>query len=155
MGIEEAAKLLAEAYKYYMMGRELLGKGDFSVSVQAAQSCIEIAVKSLFSLVDLPYPPLHDSTTKITMITKKLELPERFSLITEGAQRLIFLSKLSKTFHDFSMYGYLDRGFIYTNKRKEIFQKRDAEFLIDYAFEAWNICSRVEAAVRSKQIKIV
>jgi HEPN domain-containing protein len=149
MGIEEAAKLLAEAYKYYMMGRELLGKGDFSVSVQAAQSCIEIAVKSLFSLVDLPYPPLHDSTTKITMITKKLELPERFSLITEGAQRLIFLSKLSKTFHDFSMYGYLD---IATSK---IFQKRDAEFLIGYAFEAWNICSRIEAAVRSKQIKIV
>jgi hypothetical protein len=37
MGIEEAARLLAEAYKYYMMGRELLGKGDFSVSVQAAQ----------------------------------------------------------------------------------------------------------------------
>ncbi|WP_287587672.1 HEPN domain-containing protein [Candidatus Borrarchaeum sp.] len=149
MGIEEAAKLLAEAYKYYMMGRELLAKKDFSVSVQAAQSCIEVAIKSLFSLVDLSYPPLHDSTTKINMILKKLELPERFSLITEGAQRLIFLSKLSKTFHDFSVFGYIDIA------TSNIFQKRDAVVLIDYAFEAWNICSRIEAAVRSKQIKIL
>ena len=149
MVIEEAAKLLEESYKYYLLSRELLNKGDFSTSVQAAQSCIEIAVKSLFSLVDLAYPPLHDPTTKINMVIKKLELPDRFSLITEGAQRLIFLSNLSKTFHSFSMYGYLDVG---TDK---IFQKRDAEFLIGYAFEAWNICSRIEAAVRSKQIKIV
>ncbi len=149
MSIEDATKLLAEAYKYYMMGRQLLEKGDFSVSVQAAQSCIEIAIKSLFSLVDVPYPPLHDSTTKINMILKKLELPERFSLITEGAQRLIFLSKLSKTFHDFSLFGYLDIA------TSNIFQKRDAVVLIDYAFEAWNICNRIEAAVRSKQIKIL
>ena len=83
------------------------------------------------------------------MIIKKLELPERFSLITEGAQRLIFLSKLSKTFHDFSIFGYLDIA------TSNIFQKRDAVVLIDYAFEAWNICSRIEAAVRSKQIKIL
>ncbi|MFB0544508.1 MAG: HEPN domain-containing protein [Asgard group archaeon] len=149
MGTEEAERFLTEAYKFYIMGRELLEKDDYSVSVQAAQSCIEISIKSLFSLVDLPYPPLHDSTTKIAMVMKKLALPERYSLITEGAQRLVFLSKLSKTFHDFSMYGYLDVG---TSK---IFQKRDAEILVGYAFEAWNICNRIEAAVRSKQIKIV
>ena len=40
MGIEEAATLLTEAYKYYLMSRQLLEKNDFSVSVQASQSCI-------------------------------------------------------------------------------------------------------------------
>ena len=148
MGIEEAATLLTEAYKYYLMSRQLLEKNDFSVSVQASQSCIEISVKSIFSLVDLHYPPLSDPTKRIELIIKKFKLPKRFSLITEGVQRLIFLSKLSKTFHDFSMYGYLDVG---TSK---IFQKRDAEILTGYALEAWNICSRIDAAVRSKQIKI-
>ena len=163
MGLKEAEELLDEAYRFKLRAEDLLkkGYGHYSGSVQNAQSCIELSVKSLFKLVDLPYPHLHDPTgTKgkkpseedkvkgIKKVLDKLEFPEG-SHYKQDIARSIWISKMSEEFHTSTIYGYLDVG------ASKIFEKKDAQILSDYASEVMRICGRVVNAVRTGQIKII
>lgn len=161
MGLKEAEELLEEAYKCSSRAADLLKKWDYSGSVQASQLCVELSIKSLFKLVNLTYPHLHDPTgTKgkkpsekdkvkgIKEVIDKLQFPE-YSHYKQDIARSIWISKMSEEFHTSTIYGYLDVG------ASKLFEKKDAEFLLDYASKVWRICSGIFYAVRNERIRII
>lgn len=161
MGIKEAKELLDEASKCNSRALDLLNKWDYSGSVQASQLCVELAIKSLFKLVDLSYLHLHDPTGSkgkkpsendkvkgIKEVIAKLKFPE-YSHYKQDIARSIWISKMSEEFHTSTIYGYLDVG------ASKLFEKKDAEFLLDYASEVGTICRGIMYAVQNEQIRIV
>jgi len=147
IGIKEAEDLLNEAYNFHIRARGLLEKGDYSGSIQAVQSCIELSIKSLYKLVDLSYPHSHDPAKEINKVLNKLRFPEH-SLYKNYITRLVWISKMSAVFHIAAVYGCLDVG------ASKLFRREDVEFLLNYSFETWDTCNRIQGDVRNKYIKI-
>lgn len=143
---KSAEELCGEAQKAYLRSRKL-SSSDYNGAIEAAQHCIELAVKALYQIVGLEYPTKHDPGIQLENVIKRLNgLPDYQKVSIARAK---WISKMWEWAHSTSIYGTLNIP------ASKIFRKRDVENAVEYASEMHSCCYVIISLVRSGQITIV
>ena len=142
----QAREMLQEADKKFGRALLLSKKGDYCGAVEASQHCVEFAIKSLFILMSLDPPRIHDPGKFINKVIEalkdKIHLDNGLSKETmDPFYRLRYLSHLLERLHTEGMYGYDDM------LPSKIFSKEDAEYFTYCALEVQWICIFISLAV--------
>jgi HEPN domain-containing protein len=119
-----------------------------SDSVQASQVCVELSVKAMLVLLEIPYPPSHGWGRKeLGEIAKKVQ--ERDLLQRLAAQslyirlpRFLFLANFWSQFYLEAKYG-IEAG--YLAPAQDLFEMPDAELAVSHA----NECLHAALTLRS------
>lgn len=95
--------------------RILLNPNDIHGAIEALQHCFELSCKSLYLMLDLPYPRDHDAAKNIEQVSEKLflaipganqeEWPSLESWIKKNSKNL-------KKMHETSIYGDEEKGIL-------------------------------------------
>lgn len=144
--LKEAENLCSEAYKAYLRAGKL-SKSDYNCAIEAAQHCIELAVKSLYKLVGLEYPMKHDLGIQLENVIKRLNGLQEHNKVTIA--RAKWISKMWEWAHSTSIYGTLNVPV------SKVFKIKDVENAVEYAREMHSCCSVIISLVRRGQIKIM
>lgn len=139
-----AREMLQEADKKFGRAFMLSEKGDYCGAVEASQHCVEFAIKSLFILMGLDIPKIHDPGKFLNKVIEALK--EKINLDNDQIMdpffyRLRYLSHLLERLHTEGMYGYDDM------LPSKIFSKEDAEYFTYCALEVQWICIFISLAV--------
>lgn len=146
--IERSTSYLDGAKKNLERAKSLAKQRDWSGSVEAAQHCIEISVKSLYLMVGVEYPETHDPATELKKVMEKLrDLRSYSNYLWREISRMRWICKMWEWIHTSSVYGCLD---IPANK---IFNEKDAKTAIDYADDVHSKCRQILSLARTGQIK--
>lgn len=112
-----------------------------SDSIQASQVCVELSVKAILTLLDIPYPLTHGwSRKELGEIAKRIQ--ERDLLNRLAAQdlhhirlpRLLFRANFWSQFYLEAKYG-IEAG--YLAPAQDLFEKEDAELAVKHANECY------------------
>jgi len=145
--LNEADGLCGEAQKAWSRACSLRDQYDYNGCIEAAQHCIELAVKALYVLVGLKYPKQHDPTVDLEEVIKRLEgLPDYQKVSIARAK---WISKMWEWAHSTSIYGSLDVP------ASKIFTEKDANIAVEYASEIHSCCYFIITMVLTRQIKIL
>jgi HEPN domain-containing protein len=146
--IERSASYLGAAEKDLERAKSLAKQKDWSGSVEAAQHCIEISIKSLYLLVGLQYPETHDPATELKKVMENLrDLRSNWDYLWREIARMRWICKMWEWIHTSSVYGCLD---ITANK---IFNGKDAKIAIDYAEDVHSNCKQILSLARMRKIE--
>ena len=146
--IERSALYLNAAKKDLERAKSLAKQRDWSGSVEAAQHCIEISVKSLYLMVGLQYPETHDPANELKKVMEKLRgLRSYWDYLWREIARMRWICKMWEWIHTSSVYGCLD---IPANK---IFNEKDAKIAIDYAEDVNSNCKQILSLAQMRKIE--
>ena len=143
---KRAEDLCGEAQKAYFRSRKL-SSSDYNGAIEAAQHCIELAVKALYQLVGLEYPTKHDPGIQLENVIKRLNGLQNYQKVSIA--RAKWISKMWEWAHSTSIYGTLNVP------ASKLFRKKDVETAIEYASEMHSCCQVTISLVKTGQIKIV
>ena len=115
----------------------LLNPNDIHGAVEALQHCFELSCKSLYLMLDLPYPRDHDAAKNIEQVSEKLflalpganqeEWPSLESWIKKNSKNL-------KKMHETSIYGDEEKGIL----ASKLFSKDELEELTVTVSAIWS-----------------
>jgi len=146
---ERSASYLDAASKDLERAKTLTKQRDWSGSVEAAQHCIEISVKSLYLLVGLNYPEQHDPAVDLKKVMSRLRgLRSYHNYLWMEIARMRWICKMWEWIHTSSVYGCLDIP------ATKIFHEEDAKTAIDYATDVNSKCRQILNLARFEQIKL-
>lgn len=115
---------------------------EYSESIQAAQECIELAVKAVLVILNIECPPSHEwKPDKKELAGIAHQIQERQLLAKLAKQyldnavrlpRLLFLMNFWAPFHITAKYGF---EAAYLASAKDLFGKEEAELAVQHAKE--------------------
>lgn len=127
-----------KAVNHLRMAREHLKTADFSDSVQAAQVCIELAVKAILNFLEIDFARVHgwdhDKLTKIANQLRKRDLVRKLERVHVriNLPRLLHLVNFWDQFYLQAKYG-MEAGFLASPQ--ELVQREEAEIALKHAEE--------------------
>jgi HEPN domain-containing protein len=154
MKFVEADAEMADASAAQTRVWRLLDSGDYSGAIEAAQHCIEHAIKSLYKLVGLDPPRTHDAVLEkrgqdtFVHVARRLSFPDEQQFLRQQFLRLRWIGPMWSWANNTAVYGY--EGI----PAATFFYKEDAELARKFADEAMIHVSNVIAFCRSGDIKI-
>ena len=101
--------MFEEATRIFIRAQRLKDKLDHSGAAEASQHSTELAIKSLFKMVELDPPRDHDPGKYFDKVLKQFKkLRDEDEDIIDGSifTRLRFLSSLLQRLHSEGMYGF-------------------------------------------------
>lgn len=148
--LRRTEEILNEASRFEWRGRDLLKKCDYHGAVEAAQHCIELAIKTMYHLVGIhpPKPKSHDMGVALEHVVRRFDVTKAYSYLNEDLARMRFISTMWAWAHSTSMYGCLDLP------ASRIFRKKDATIALEYASDVLSACRRILNLVRFDQIRV-
>ena len=117
---------------------------DIHGAIEALQHCFELSCKSLYLMLDLPYPKFHDAAKDIDEVGIKL-----FQAIPDAKQEnwpsiKSWIKKSSKNLekiHETSMYGDENKGILArarTERQPHIFDYRLISTVLPVLSQSWS-----------------
>jgi len=150
----EADSEMADASAAQSRTWQLLGSGDYSGAIEAAQHCIEHAIKSVYKLVDLEAPRTHEAVLDkkgqdaFVHVARRLNFPNEQQFLRQQFLRLRWIGPMWSWANNTAVYGY--EGI----PAATFFVKDDAELAKKFADEVMRNVSQLIAYCRSGDIKI-
>ena len=131
---------LDKASKHLLVASEhLKSYSNSSEAIEAAQECIELSVKAIFSLLDIKYPLRHGmqpDRKEFADVARDLRLLQsEFDAQGLGhirLPRLFFLLNFWAYFYTISKYGYEVESLA---SARDLFDKKEAELAVSHAEE--------------------
>lgn len=145
---------MADAYAAQQRARQLLESGDYSGSIEAAQHCIEHAIKSVYKLVNLEPPRTHEAVLDkggrdtFVYVVRRLEFPNEHQFLRQQILRLRWIGPMWSWGNDTAVYGY--EGV----PAATFFWREDAELATKYADNVMSNVAVLISYCRSGDIKI-
>jgi HEPN domain-containing protein len=143
--------LIDKASKHLQIAKQHLDSSvRYSEAVEDSQECIELSVKSVLSLLDINYSPIHgweQNSKKFAAIAKQIQdqqLLERLS-----SQNLDFIIRLPRLLFLMNFWAQLyltaKYGFEAENlaSARDLFQREDAELAVSHAGECFRAASQL------------
>ena len=149
MGFTQAEAEMADAYAAQQRGRQLLNSGDYSGVIEAAQHCIEHAIKSAYKLVDLDPPRTHEAVLDkrgkdtFVYVVRRLRFPNEQQFL-----RLSWIGPMWSWGNNTAVYGYEEIP------AATFFWREDAELAMKYADNVMSCVPTVISLCKSGNIKI-
>jgi len=154
VAFSEADAEMADAHAAQSRARQLIGSGDYSGAIEAAQHCIEHAIKSMFRLVQLEPPRTHEAVLDrkgqdaFVHVVRRLNFPEGYEYNRQQFLRLRWIAPMWSWANNTAVYGYEGIPAV------TFFDKGDADLAMKFADEVMNSVSLVLVSCRNGDIKI-
>ena len=123
---------------------------QYSEAIQASQECVELSVKSVFSLLGIAFSPSHgwaQDKKQFATIAEQIQkrhliekLTAQYLNHTVNLPRLLFLMNFWAQFYNTAKYG-LEAG--YLAPAKDLFKKEEAELAVQHAQECYTAASQL------------
>ena len=123
---------------------------QYSESIQAAQECIELSVKSILLLFDITFPRRHEWEQNSKEFATIVEQIQKKQLIDKLAAqslnhivnlpRFLFLVNFWAQFYKTAKYGF-EAG--YLAPAKDLFKKEETELAVRHAQECYDAASHL------------
>lgn len=123
---------------------------QYSEVIQASQECVELSVKSVFSLLGIAFSPNHgweQDKKQFATIAEQIQkrhllykLTSQYLDHTVNLPRLLFLMNFWAQFYNTAKYG-LEAG--YLAPAKDLFKKEEAELAVQHAQECCQAASHL------------
>jgi HEPN domain-containing protein len=150
----EADSEMTDASTAQTRAWQLLGSGDYSGAIEAAQHCIEHAIKSVYKLVGLKPPRTHEAVLDkkaqdtFVHVVRRLSFPDEQQFLRQQFYRLRWIGPMWSWANNTAVYGY--EGI----SAATFFVREDTELAKKFADEVMRNVSQVIAYCRSGDIKI-
>jgi len=135
---------------------------QYSETIQSAQVCVELSVKSVFSLLDITFSPSHgweQDKKQFATIAEQIQkrhliekLKAQYLDYTVNLPRLLFLINFWAQFYNTAKYG-LEAG--YLAPAKDLFKKEEAELAVQHAQECCQAASNLRYLDENKMSVLV
>lgn len=135
---------------------------QYSEVIQAAQECVELSVKSIFSLLDIAFSPSHgweQDRKQFAIIAEQIQkrslidkLTAQYLNHTVNLPRLLFLMNFWAQFYSTAKYG-LEAG--YLAAAKDLFKKEEAELAAKHAEECYSATSQLRHLPEDKMAALL
>lgn len=133
-----------------------------SETIEAAQECVELSVKSTLSLLRVKYPPTHEwAPDKKPFVAIVQQIQERHLLEKLASQhldytvplpRLLLLMNFWGQFYLASKYGFEAEHFA---SAKDLFKSEEAKLAVQHAEECYRAASALRYYNRAKLVVLL
>lgn len=154
--IDKASNHLQAAKQY------LKSYTQYSEAIQAAQECIELSVKSILLLLDIPFPRSHrweQDSKEFTAIAEQIQKKQLIDKLTAqylnptvNLPRLLFLVNFWAQFYNTAKYGF-EAG--YLAPAKDLFKKEETELAVQHAQECYSAASQLRYLPEDKMAELL
>jgi HEPN domain-containing protein len=143
-----------KAWNQQQTAGEHLKSQRYSESIEASQECIELAVKSILSLLDIEYSQSHwwdgEQFSSITRQIQDKQLLDRLEEQDLGYIRLPRLLLLAKLWAQFYLPAKHAFEAEYLAPARDLFGQKEAELAMQHANECYIAASQLLTAIVSQ-----